>query len=201
MRPSSKALPRLIAALCAATPLAALAHTGTGHVVGFLQGVAHPFTGIDHMLAMVAVGLLAGRLGGRATWLVPASFMSVMAVGALLGMARVAVPFVEIGIAGSILAFGLALASGRDMTVPATMALVGFFALFHGHAHGAEAAHDIASVSYEAGLLIASAMLHALGVFLALAANRHTHIGGRPLLRSTGGILVLAGVGVLAGLI
>jgi urease accessory protein len=180
--------------------MAALAHTGMGHVVGFLQGLAHSFTGIDHMLAMVAVGLMAGRLGGRAIWLVPASFMSVMALGALLGIAGAAIPFVEIGIAASILAFGLLLASGRDMTVPATMALVGFFALFHGHAHGTEAARDISGFSYEAGLLVATAVLHALGVVLALAMTRYHAVTAKPLLRWSGGLMAIAGVGVFAGL-
>jgi len=178
--------------------MAALAHTGAGHVTGFMQGVQHPFTGIDHMLAMVAVGLLAGRLGGRAMWLVPASFVSAVAVGAAFGMAGVAVPFVEIGIAASIVVFGLMLASGRDMTLPATMVVVGCFALFHGHAHGTEAAG--LGISIMAGMLIATAILHTFGVLLALAACRHRlEVASKPLLRWSGGLVAVAGVGVLAG--
>jgi urease accessory protein len=198
MRPSITLPPRLIAILAAAMPVAALAHTGAGQVEGFLQGVAHPFTGVDHMLAMVAVGLLAGRMGGRAVWLLPASFMTIMAVGGLLGMAGIALPFAEFGIACSLVAFGCLLGSGRDMTVAMTMALVGFFALFHGHAHGTEVARDISGVAYEAGLLVATGILHALGVGVALASTRHRRIA-KPFLRFSGGIVALAGAGVLMG--
>ncbi|HEY4367449.1 MAG TPA: HupE/UreJ family protein [Steroidobacteraceae bacterium] len=199
MRPSNTQLFRLIVSLAVAIPLTAVAHPGIEHVTGFMQGVIHPFTGIDHMLAMVAVGLMAGRLGGRATWLVPASFMTLMAVGAILGMTGVAVPFVEIGIATSILVFGLLLASGRDLSLLATMALVGFFALFHGHAHGSEAATDIAGVSYEMGLLAATAVLHAAGVVAAMAVINWNRATAAPLLRWSGRLVALGGVCVLTG--
>lgn len=200
MHSSSKAL-RLIATLLAAMPITALAHPGSGHVMGFLQGLAHPFTGIDHLLAMVAVGLLAGRIGGRAVLLVPVSFMSVMVAGAAAGMEGIVIPFVEIGIAASILAFGLLLAGGRDITLPATAMLVGFFAVFHGHAHGTEAASDISGFSYVAGFLIATAALHALGIMFALAASRYSGSAGTPLLRWGGVLTALAGAGVFLGAI
>ena len=133
-------------------------------------------------------------------WLVPASFVSAVAAGAVFGMAGVAVPFVEIGIAASIIVFGLLLASGRDMTLPLTMVLAGCFALFHGHAHGTEAAgFDISGIGYVAGLLISTALLHAFGVLLALAACRRLEVASKPLLQWSGGLVALAGVGVLAG--
>ena len=198
MRSIKTFLPRLIAILAAATPVAALAHTGAGHVEGFVQGVVHPFTGVDHMLAMLAVGLLAGRMRGRAVWLLPTSFMALMAVGGLLGMASIALPFVEVGIACSLVVFGFLLASSRDMTVAMTMALVGFCALFHGHAHGTEAARDISGVGYEIGLLAATGILHSLGVAIALASTRNERIAKR-FLRISGGIVALAGAGVLIG--
>jgi urease accessory protein len=162
---------RLAVALLA-IPSLALTHTGTGHVAGFMQGLAHPVSGLDHVLAMVAVGLLAGRLGGAALWRVPASFIVVLACGALLGMAAVPLPFVETGIALSILVFGLLFAAGHNSPPTLTTVLVGCFALFHGHAHGTEAAGNISGLAYIAGLLSASALLHACGVITAVMLMR-----------------------------
>ena len=120
------------------TAAAAEAHTGVGSTMGFTHGFGHPFSGLDHILAMVAVGLFAANLGGRALWLVPLSFVAMMAVGGALGVAGIDMPFVEIGIAASVIVLGLAVAMQWNLPVAGAMALVGFFALFHGHAHGAE---------------------------------------------------------------
>jgi urease accessory protein len=116
----------------------AFAHTGVGDTAGFVHGFIHPIGGLDHVLAMVAVGLFAALLGGRALWLVPFSFVSMMAVGGALGMGGVALPFAEFGIGLSVVAFGVAVAFRLHMPIAVAMALVGFFAVFHGHAHGAE---------------------------------------------------------------
>ena len=190
---------RFVAAAVAACPITVLAHPAAEHVIGFMQGIAHPFGGIDHLLAMVAVGLLGARLGGRARWLIPASFMTLMAVGTCLGMAGVSLPLVETGIAASIVVFGLLLASGRDMTVPSTMIVVGFFALFHGHAHGSEAAPDVAGIGYEFGLLLATGVLHASGVLAAMLLMRWNRAAATPVLRWSGSLVALGGLGVLAG--
>src|SRR5436190_8145834 len=109
---------------------AAQAHTGVGHIAGFAHGFAHPLGGIDHVLAMVAVGLFAAHLGGRALWLVPLSFVAMMTVGGAFGMAGVGLPFVEIAIALSVIVLGLAVAARLHMPTVAAMALVGLFALF-----------------------------------------------------------------------
>jgi urease accessory protein len=128
--------------LCAVTvamaPLSASAHIGVGDTHGFLHGFSHPLGGIDHVLAMIAVGIFAAHLGGRALWLVPLSFISTMAIAGLLGMAGVWLPFVEIGIGMSVVVLGFAVALQLNLPTLAAMGLVGFFAIFHGHAHGAE---------------------------------------------------------------
>src|SRR5262245_22655719 len=119
-------------------PTAASAHVGFGDTNGFVQGFMHPISGIDHLLAMVAVGLFAARLGGNAKWVVPLTFVLVMTLTGVLGMTGVSIPFVEIGIALSVIVLGLAVASQSGLPLTVAVALVGFFAIFHGHAHGAE---------------------------------------------------------------
>ena len=134
------ALPALAAlAVLAASSTVASAHMGVGHADGLAHGFWHPLSGIDHVLAMVMVGLFAAQLGGRALWLVPAAFVAVMAIGGAVGFAGLPVPFVELGIGLSIVVLGAAVALGFKTVVAAAMALVGFFAVFHGHAHGAAA--------------------------------------------------------------
>ena len=122
----------------AAMASAAEAHVGAGSISGFINGLTHPLGGLDHILAMVAVGLFAAHLGGRALWLVPASFVTMMAVGGAAGMAGVDLPFVEAGIGLSVLALGAIVALRWNAPVSAAMTIAGFFAVFHGHAHGAE---------------------------------------------------------------
>lgn len=182
--------------LASAVPSLALAHTGIGH--GFMQGVTHPMGGMDHLLAMVAVGLLAGRADGAALWQIPASFIAMMACGTLIGMASVGLPFVEVGIALSIAVFGAMLASRRNPTLLLTTLAVGFFALFHGYAHGSEAAENISGLAYAAGLLSMSALLHACGAAAAMLLMRMRQSSA---LRLSGGALAIAGIGLLAGLL
>ena len=188
---------RLVPALAAALliPGAALAHTGHGDVNSLAHGFLHPLGGIDHLLAMFAVGLFAFQLGGRALWLVPAAFVGMMAVGGLLGFADVALPFVELVIAASVLAIGLAVAWGRSVPTAFAMALVGFFAIFHGHAHGAELPENTGALGYAAGFLAATALLHAAGIAAAFAVSRAA------IVRASGGAVALAGVALLVGVI
>lgn len=148
----------------------ALAHPGPGEATGFVHGFMHPVGGLDHVLAMVAVGLLAAHLGGRSLWLVPAAFMTAMAAGGALGMAGVAVPYAEAGIMLSIVVLGLAAVLRIGMPVSVAMALAGFFAIFHGYAHGAEMPAGASGITYAAGFLAATALLHAAGIAIGLGA-------------------------------
>src|SRR4051812_14841148 len=125
----------LAAALLVAAGTAAQAHTGVGSTAGLAHGFVHPLGGIDHLLVMVAVGLFAAHLGGRALWLVPLSFISMIVIGGAFGMAGIGPPFVEIGIGLSVVVLGVAVACGFHLPTTAAMALVGLFAIFHGHAH------------------------------------------------------------------
>ncbi|MBX7071753.1 MAG: HupE/UreJ family protein [Pirellulales bacterium] len=145
-----------------------LAHPGhPGH--SFSDGALHPLNGLDHLLAMVAVGLLAVRLGGRAIWALPVTFMGAMLAGGLLASVGMPLPGVEYGIGGSVLVFGLLVASRRVMPLFASCVLVGLFAMFHGHAHAAEMAAEGTFGMYAAGFLLSTATLHAAGIVGALA--------------------------------
>lgn len=161
-----------IFALATLIPSAASAHTGVGDSSGFAHGFMHPIGGLDHVIAMVAVGLLAARLGGRALWLVPLCFVTMMIVGGIAGVSGIGLPFVEFGISGSILVLGLMVALGRQIPPPLAMALAGFFAIFHGHAHGTEMPVDAAGFAYGAGFVAATALLHAAGLALGIGAER-----------------------------
>ena len=180
-------------ALVIATP--ALAHPGheTG---GLTHGFLHPLGGLDHVLAMVAVGLIAAGIGGRALLLVPAAFLAMMAVGGAAGALGWDLPYVETGIALSVLVLGLVLALGAVPPVAGAMALVGAFAVFHGFSHGAEMPGAASGVAYGLGFLAATAFLHAAGLGLGLAARR---LDTRPALRVAGAALAAAGLGLLAG--
>lgn len=181
-------------------PSAAYAHIG-GDAHGFSHGFAHPLSGIDHILAMTAVGLFAAHLGGRAIWLVPASFVSVMTVAGVLGAFGVPLPFVETGIAASVIALGLIIAFEVKVPVAAAMALVGFFAVFHGHAHGAEMPEDTSGLAYGIGFVVATALLHAFGVGIGLVLGRAASMRGEKILRLSGCAMSLAGAAILLKLI
>jgi len=185
------------AALALASATApALAHTGHGDVSGFVAGFLHPVGGLDHVLAMVAVGLFAAHLGGRALWAVPAAFVALMAVGAALGMNGVGVPHVETGIALSVIVLGAVLALGLTLPVGVAMGLVGFFAIFHGHAHGAELPAGASGAAYAAGFLLATAALHGAGVGVGIIAGR---LASMRAVQLGGAAMAAAGVGLLAG--
>jgi urease accessory protein len=175
----------------------ALAHTGHGDTSGFLHGFSHPPSGLDHVLAMVAVGLYAAMLGGRALWLVPGTFVTVMALGGALGMTGYALPYTEVGIALSVIVLGLAVALRIGVPTLAAMALAGLFAIFHGHAHGAEMPQDLSGYEYAAGFLLATALLHCAGIALGLAAGSLAERGGWRAAQAAGGAMALAGVALL----
>lgn len=190
----------VLGALLAAPPVA-FAHTGVGETTGFMHGFGHPISGLDHILAMVMVGVFAFQLGGRALWLIPATFVLVMAFGGALGVMGVAVPFVEIGIALSVIVLGAIVALGIKAPVAVAMGIVGLFAIFHGHAHGAEMPEDAGVVAYAAGFMIATALLHVLGIAIGFVIGRASERGGRIVTQSAGGIAAIAGVGLLNGLL
>jgi urease accessory protein len=189
-----------VAALGALAPTAAMAHTGVGDAGGFAHGFWHPITGLDHVLAMVLVGMLAWQLGGRAFWLVPATFVLVMAIGGGLGVAGIAVPMVELGIALSVVVLGAAVALGIRAPVAVAMAIAGLFAIFHGHAHGAEMPGDASGLAYGVGFMIATALLHlsglGLGCLIGAAGDRYGLV-----VRSAGGLAAIAGLAILTGVL
>lgn len=186
----------LLALLPILAPSLAFAHTGVGATHGFEHGFLHPLTGLDHMLAMVAVGLLAARIGGRALWAVPASFLLLMLAGGALGMAGLDLPYVEIAIALSVVVLGGAVALGASLPLAAAMTLAGGFALFHGHAHGSEMPETMSGLSYAAGFLAATALLHLSGIALGLGIGRLDKVQG-VLARATGAAIALTGAVIL----
>lgn len=178
---------------------AAFAHTGAGGSSGLWHGFVHPLHGLDHLLAMLAVGVLAFVLGGRALYLVPLSFVGTMIVGFLLGVGGTAIPFVELGIALSVVVIGGAAALGRPLPVAAAMALAGGFAIFHGHAHGTELPAASGGLDYALGFLATTAALHLAGIAAAAAVSRLLGSRGGAATRLAGGAFALGGVGILAG--
>jgi urease accessory protein len=193
-----RALPLAAFTLCFA-PGVALAHTGLGATHGFSDGFGHPVSGLDHIVAMVGVGFLAARIGGRALWLVPLAFVTMMAMGGLIGMAGVGLPFVEAGIAASVLVLGLAIAARVPLPAVGTALLVGFFALFHGHAHGAEMPANASGLAFGMGFVMATAALHAAGIGLAIGLD---WVANSPrIAQAAGGAMALAGIGLLVGAI
>ena len=177
------------AAILAASTAPALAHSG--HGIALTWGLAHPFSGLDHMLAMVAVGLWASQLGRTAFWILPAVFPAVMAGGALMGASAMALPFVETGIVVSIVVLGAAVAFGVNVPLAASASLVGLFALFHGHAHGTELPATGSGVLYGLGFVLATIALHGIGLGIGVLARRGA------VMRTAGGAIAVAGLFLL----
>jgi urease accessory protein len=182
-------------------PSVAFAHPGHGEGGSLLAGLIHPLSGVDHLLAMTAVGLFAAHLGGRALWAVPATFVAAMALGGIFGAAGVSLPFAETAIALSVLVFGLVIYSGMAPPVFAAMVLVGTFAIFHGHAHGAEMPVDGSGLLYGAGFMVATALLHGFGITLGLATYWFDERPRRRAMQSCGAALGLIGAGLTIGLV
>jgi urease accessory protein len=178
------------AAVLAVEPAQAHILAGDGLAAGF----AHPFEGLDHMLAMIAVGAWATQLGGRALWAVPCAFVAAMILGGLAGMAGLAIPAVELGVTGSVLLLGVLIASGRSIPLPVAGAIVALFAVLHGHTHGTEIPEMASAGAYAAGFVAATSLLHAAGVGLGwLLAEKLSATA----LRMAGVALAVAGTGML----
>ena len=182
-----------LSALLAVAATPAFAHPGHG-AESFAAGLTHPLTGLDHIAGMIAVGLWAALKGGRALWAWPAAFVGVMLIGGALGMAHVTLPLVEPGILASVVVLGVMVALAVDVPVAAGAALIGVFALLHGHAHGSEVAENLGGVEYMAGFAVATATLHGVGIGFAQIMQRASL---RPLVRLAGAACVVLGVALV----
>jgi urease accessory protein len=180
------------AAILAITTAPAFAHLDPAEHGSFMAGVSHPLFGADHMLAMIAVGLWAAQIGGKARWAVPAAFVSLMALGFILALASVPLPFVEPGILASVIGLGLLVALAVRVPVAISAAIVGVFALFHGHAHGGELGSATA-LTFGLGFIASTALLHGLGVGLGMLVGGRNSVVTRIL-----GALTAVGGGWLA---
>ena len=174
----------------------AFAHLNPEEHGSFMAGFSHPLFGLDHILVMVAVGLWASQIGGRALWLVPAAFVGTMAFGFGLAVAGVDLPFVEPAILASVVALGLLVAMAARFDTIASAALVAAFALFHGHAHGGELG-AAGAASFGVGFVVATALLHAAGIALGLGISRIAN--GAILARIIGGLTAVTGVALIFG--
>lgn len=174
----------------------AFGHPGHSHEVavggGLLAGLLHPLLGLDHLLAMVTVGLLSAQLGGRARWAIPGAFLASMLIGGLLGMQGFAFAGVEYGIAASLVVLGLAVAFRRSLHLAIPMAMAGIFGAFHGHAHGTEMPHIASPALYAAGFVVATLGLHLCG--LGLGSLGQANKQGSLALRLAGAAVATAGL-------
>lgn len=188
-----------VATLFALMPMAAMAHTGAGGNAIAMHGFLHPFSGLDHILAMVAVGIFAGQLGGRSLWALPAAFLLAMVAGGAMGYFGTALPMVEPGIALSVIVMGMAVALGLKLPLAPAMVVVAAFAVFHGNAHGVEGAGAGSFLGYAAGFVVATSLLHGAGILLNLMLDR---MGGAASLNSkrlVGATGAMAGAAILMG--
>lgn len=185
------ALPLL---LVLSTP--ALAHTGEGLSGGFIAGFLHPIAGLDHVTAMVAVGILGAFLGRPAIWVLPVVFPLVMAFGGVIGIMGIPVPYIETGIALSSVVLGLFIVLALKMPLWFAAIIVGAFAIFHGYAHGTELPNAANPLAYSVGFVISTGLLHIAGIGIGELIRWPA---GVIVARAIGGIIALAGVGFLTG--
>jgi urease accessory protein len=176
----------------------ASAHEAAGIAGGFTSGFMHPILGWDHVAAMVAVGLWGAFLGNPAIWILPVVFPLVMAFGGALGVAGVPVPAVETGIAASAIILGGMVAFAARPPVWVAAVIVGAFAIFHGHAHGTELPNAANPLAYSIGFVISTGLLHLTGIAFGLLVRWPF---GKVTVRAGGGIIALAGVGFLTGIV
>lgn len=177
-------------------PAQAFAHSGPGAHIGFLQGLLHPVSGVDHVLVMAGVGLFAATLGARARWALPATFVTVMALAAAAAMAGLigGAPAEHL-IALSVIVIGVPIALASKPGLPSAMALVALCAAVHGHAHGVELPAAASASAFLPGLVISTALLHATGALAGMGLNRLS-FAGHALARGVGAVMVLAGLGL-----
>ncbi len=176
---------------CYLLPESAAAHIIQGAQGGFGSGFEHPLTGPDHFLAMFAVGLWGAQMGGRQVWTLPVTFPLVMVIGGIAGMAGLPFPAVEIGIALSIMALGLAIALAWHPAEWIALILIAYFALCHGYAHGAELPLSTDPADYAIGFVLATGMIHLFGIGIGLSLNKP--VGGR-LARALGALIGVGGI-------
>jgi len=181
----------LLAGLTAFASGPASGHAGTGLAGGFNMGFAHPLTGVDHLLAMIAVGLWGAVLGRPLIYALPVVFPGVMVLGAVLGMLAIPLPSTELGIALSVVVLGTCIALSVRAPVWAAALIVGTFALFHGYAHGRELPSAANPLGYSAGFVLATGLLHVFGIGVGFANERP---GGAAVTRAIGGLIGAAGV-------
>jgi len=167
------------------------AHVQTGEASGFLTGVGHPVSGLDHVVAMTAVGLWGAQLGAPALWLLPVTFPMMMALGGLVGLLGVALPGLEVGIAASAVVLGLVVMFALRPPLAVAVALVAVFAIFHGHAHGTELPPGQSALLYSMGFVVATGCLHGVGIAIGVI---HRWRWGQSLLRAVGAVVALAGI-------
>ncbi len=181
--------------LCCAS--VAQAHSAEGNAAGFIAGVLHPLTGFDHLLAMVAVGIWGATLGQPLVWALPVAFPMLMVVGGILGITAVPLPYVETGIAASVVVLGLAIAAAWRAPVAVAMVIVSAFGVFHGYAHGAELPTAASPAAYVAGFVLCTGALHLAGIAIGTLQSRPK---GPLALRASGGLIAMAGVWIFAGM-
>ena len=191
MNPMKHTRTLALAALCLFAGTAA-AHTGDHGGTGFAGGLAHPFLGLDHLLAMLAIGVWAAQQGGRALWAVPAAFVGAMLLGGAVGLAGWALPQVETAIALSVLLLGLLISSRLQWSVAAGMAIAAVFAIFHGYAHALEMPLGSAPMLYVAGFALATALLHGAGMVGGQLGGRWMRLAGVAIAAS--GLALVVGV-------
>ena len=172
-------------------PVVAWAHVASGQAGGFVSGLAHPVSGLDHVLAMVAVGLWGAQLGAPALWVLPVAFPMMMAFGGMLGLIGVPLPGVEVGIAVSAVVLGALVLGQVCLPLFVAIGVVGFFAVFHGHAHGTELEPGQNALLYSLGFVIATGMLHGVGITIGLI---HRWDLGRLVLRAGGALVMVSGL-------
>jgi len=169
----------------------AWAHVEGGQAAGFITGLQHPWSGLDHVLAMIAVGLWGAQLGSPAIWLLPIAFPMMMAMGAMMGLLGIPVPGIEIGIAFSAIVLGAMILGEVRPKLSVAIAMVGIFAIFHGHAHGTELPAEQSGLLYSMGFVIATGCLHAVGIALGLINGLPA---GKLALRGAGSFIAVMGV-------
>jgi urease accessory protein len=191
---SRKEARRILMTLCAVflfAPVAAWAHVESGQAGGFVSGLSHPVSGLDHVLAMVAVGLWGAQLGSPALWLLPVAFPMMMAFGGMLGLMGIPVPGIEVGIAVSGIVLGALILAEKKMPIIAALLIVAFFAIFHGHAHGTELEAGQNAMLYSLGFVICTGTLHGIGITMGLV---HRWQFGRLALRGAGSLVMIGGL-------
>ena len=181
----------IVVVLGALLPTFAHAHVGLGEAGGFLHGITHPTSGLDHVCAMLAVGLWAAQTGGRSIWAVPLTFVGVMALGGALPMLGIGLPFVERGILLSVLLLGVLIAASVRLPLWLGSGMVGLFALWHGHAHGAEMPALASGIDYALGFMLATALLHVIGIAFGLGMQRRAR---EHVIRAAGASIALCGI-------